>query len=187
MLRVQIALLTAVFLAPLPAFAADWAVDYPASRLGFVAQVGGAPVEGAFGTWTAEIRFDEAALDDASAVVIIDMASADTGDGTRDGTLRGNDFFAVGDHPEGRFESTAFRRTEDGAFEMDGALTMRGVTQDVTIPFTLEDMEDGGIRAAGSVTIDRSAFGIGQGDFSGEGTVAHGVEILLDVAATPGS
>lgn len=169
----------------LPAAAADWIIDYDESRLGFVAGVGGTDVPGSFGSWRAEITFDETDLGAASAVVTIDMASADTGDGTRDGTLRGTDFFAVTEHPEGRFESTAFRGAEGGGFEMDGLLTMRGTSREVTIPFTLSAQEEGGVIASGAVTIDRTEWGIGQGEFSGDGTVAYPVEITLDVAATP--
>ena len=168
-----------------PAFASAWEIDYAASRLGFTATVGGVPVEGGFADWQATIVFDETALDGASAVVIIEMASADTGDATRDSTLLGRDFFATELYPQGVFESTGFRATGDNAFEMDGMLTMRDVSLPVVIPFTLERDADGGVTARGAVTVDRSDFGIGQGDFAGEGTVAYPVRIALEVVADP--
>ncbi|MCW2984058.1 MAG: YceI family protein [Conexibacter sp.] len=44
----------------------------------------------------------------------------------------GPQFFDVERHPEVTFRSTAIRLGDDGRLEVDGELTMRGVTRDIT-------------------------------------------------------
>jgi polyisoprenoid-binding protein YceI len=64
----------------------------------------------------------------------LDASSVDTGDQTRDGHLRSNDFFGTEDHPTISFASTGIR-PGDGQTEwkVDGELTIRGVTRPVTV------------------------------------------------------
>ena len=85
------AMATASLLSVLPVSAATWSIDQEASTLGFEAQVFGSAVPGTFGDWEAEIVFDEEALDTSAVTVTINMSSADTGDGSRDGSLRGSE------------------------------------------------------------------------------------------------
>lgn len=167
----------------LSTLAADWAVDRDNSTLAFEASVFGSAVPGTFKAWEADIRFDADALDASRVSVIIDMTSADTGDSTRDGSLKGNEWFATGEYPQATLTSTAFRSTGDTSFEMDADLTMRGQTNTITLPFTLNE-QDNGVVAAGSVTIDRTDYGVGQGDFVSGSTVGLDVTISIDIAAT---
>lgn len=164
--------------------AADWTVDDASSSLTFEATVFGSSVPGLFKTWTADIRFDADALETSSVSVTIEMSSATTDDAARDGSLKGPEWFAVDDHPQATLTSTAFRATGDQSFEMDADLALRGVTQSVSLPFTLEETGDGQVRATGTVTIDRTDFGVGQGDFVTGSTVALDVPISIDVVAT---
>ncbi|MEP0070617.1 YceI family protein [Pyruvatibacter sp.] len=175
---------TATLLSILPSQAASWTIDKGNSTLSFEAQVFGSAVPGTFGDWTAEIAFDEEALDTSKVSVVIDMSSADTGDGARDGSLKGSEWFAVEEHPEATLVSTAFRKIDDGSFEMDADLTMRGTTNPITLPFTLTEAADG-VVAKGSVTVNRTDYGVGQGDYVGGSTVGLDVVISIDIAATP--
>ncbi|MEO0963054.1 MAG: YceI family protein [Pseudomonadota bacterium] len=178
------AMATASLLSVLPVSAATWSIDQEASTLGFEAQVFGSAVPGTFGDWEAEIVFDEEALNTSAVSVTINMSSADTGDGSRDGSLRGSEWFAVEEHPEASLTSTAFRKLDDGSFEMDADLTMRGTTNAITLPFTLTEAADG-VVAKGSVTVNRTDYGIGQGDYVSGATVGLDVVISIDIAATP--
>lgn len=175
---------TATLLSILPAQAASWTIDKGNSTLSFEAQVFGSAVPGTFGDWTAEIVFDEDALDTSQVSVVINMSSADTGDAARDGSLKGAEWFAVEEHPDATLTSTAFRSLDDGRFEMDADLTMRGTTNPITLPFTLTEASDG-VVATGSVTVNRTDYGFGQGDYVGGSTVGLDVVISIDIAATP--
>ncbi|WP_428482009.1 YceI family protein [Pyruvatibacter mobilis] len=165
--------------------AAQWQVDPAASSLTFEASVFGSSVPGSFEKWDADISFDEADLTSSSVEVVITMESATTNDATRDSSLMSDDWFAVTAHPQARLVSTAFRNTGDGTFEMDADLTMRGQTQAITLPFALEDLGDGSVRAVGTVTVDRTDYGIGQGDFTSGATVGVDVPISIDISAKP--
>lgn len=183
MLKTLGVMATMTLLSVYPALAASWSIDEDKSTLGFEAQVFGSAVPGTFGDWTAEIVFDEDNLEASTVSVTINMSSADTGDGARDGSLKGSEWFAVEEHPEATLASTAFREMEDGSFEMDADLTMRGTTNPITLPFTLTETADG-VVAKGSVSVNRTDYGIGQGDYVGGSTVGLDVVISIDIAAS---
>ncbi len=184
MLKTIGVMVAASLLSMLPAQAASWTIDKSKSTLGFEAQVFGSGVPGMFEDWTAQVVFDEDALGTSRVSVVIDMDSADTGDGARDGSLRGSEWFAVEEHPEATLTSTGFRKLDDGSFEMDADLTMRGKTNPITLPFTLTEAADG-VVAKGSVTVNRTDYGIGQGDYVSGATVGLDVIISIDIAAAP--
>lgn len=168
-----------------PATAAEWVVNKDESQLTFEASVFGSSVPGLFGAWDAEISFDESDLSSSSVSVTIDMTSATTNDGARDESLKGPDWFATSEFPQAQLTSTGFRSTGDDTFEMDAELTMRGTTNAITLPFTLTPGSDG-TQATGTVIVNRTDYGIGQGDFVSGGTVAHDVSISIDIAASTG-
>ena len=65
----------------------------------------------------------------------IDMASEDSGDKDRDGTMRGADIFDVAHFPTAHYVTKSFAKTASGYTAL-GALTLHGVTKDVPIAFT---------------------------------------------------
>lgn len=165
-----------------PAWAADWVVDHERSRLGFEGRQGGAPFEGAFAEWSAAIRFDPADLSAARADVGIDMASARTGDANRDGALPGRDWFAVAMFPEARFTTRGFRALGDGRYEADATLTIKAVSRDVVLPFTLAIAGDEA-RMTGALDILRTQYKVGEGQWAQPDTVALEVRIVVDLVA----
>ena len=78
----------------------------------------------------------------------------------------------------------------EGQYEAAGTLTMRDVTKDVVLSFTLsieEDPDDPAriqAHAKGELPILRLDYGIGQGDWASTGTVADEVVITIDIKAT---
>lgn len=69
----------------------------------------------------------------STATVSFDIASISTGQKPRDEHLRTNDFFDAGTFPKGEFVSTSVNKIDDDSFEMIGDLTLKGVTNPVTI------------------------------------------------------
>lgn len=166
-----------------PAHAAEWTVDHGASRLGVLFTQQGSEIEARFADWTADIIFDPEALDGAKAVVEVDLASFDSGSRDRDTQVEGSAFFDVGESPTAVFQTTGFTRTGDGAYEATADLTIKGATQPVVLPFTLTIDGDTALMA-GELILDRTAFSVGTGDFSGDGTVGHDVRVIVDLTAT---
>ena len=151
------------------------------SRIGFEGAYQGTPFTGQFEAWETKIRFDPENLAASSAKVVIDMASAESGDDTRESSLPGEDWFAAAMFPEATFETDAIRAEGDG-YVADGTLTIRGISQDVSLPFTL-DIQDDIARMNGALTIDRSIFGVGQGAWADGKTVALEVKVEVSVVA----
>ncbi|MEL7485883.1 MAG: YceI family protein [Pseudomonadota bacterium] len=158
-----------------------WTVDADKSRLGFVASQNGAEFEGAFESFDAEIRFDPDNLEQSTIVVTVDMKSARTGDRQRDSALPGKDWFLAKEHPTAQFTSSSITKTGDGAYEAAGALTIRDTSKDIVLPFTL-DIEGDQAEANGAVSVVRTDFGVGQGEFSSGKWV--GLDVTINVAVS---
>ena len=175
--------------APALAEAPDWSVEN-GSRVGFIATQGGAPVEGVFEDFVAEIRFDPEALDQSGVTVSIEIASVNSESKDRDDTIRSASLFDVATWPQARFEAQGFTRKDDGGYEAAGRLTMRDVTKDVVLPFTLEIAQDGDqpgqLRAAakGELKVQRLDYGVGQGLWTDTSVVGNEVVIFIDIQAT---
>ncbi len=188
MLRTTFAL-TALALATTPALAGpaapapSWAVNGAQSRLGFSGKQTGTPFAGRFTRYQAAIVFDPAHPETARIAVVIDLASATTGDKQRDQALPGKDWFDIVHFPQARFVSTAVKRTGTSAYVATGNLTIRGVTKAVNLPFTLA-VAGNNARARGHLQLVRSAFGIGQGTWSTGQWVALEVGVDVDIVAT---
>ena len=71
--------------------------------------------------------------EESSAEVEIQAASIQSNSDQRDGHLKSGDFLQVVEYPTLSFTSTAVRVEDDGRFELDGDLTIRGMTRPVTL------------------------------------------------------
>ena len=110
-----------------------WAVDPAHSAVGFsVKHLGIATVRGRFEEFegTLEIGDD---LSTARAFGTAQVNSINTDETARDEHLRSADFFGAEANPELRFESTSVRPLDEDTFEIEGDLTMNGVTNPVTL------------------------------------------------------
>jgi polyisoprenoid-binding protein YceI len=166
----------------LPA-APAWTVDQRASSIGFAGSVDGAAFRGVFTRWSATIRFDPANLAGSSARVVIEPASANSGDSTRDTTLREGDWFDTARSPQVVFQTTSFRNTGPNRYEAVGALNVKGRAIPLTLPFSLTITgAQADMRA--SISLDRTRLGLGiQFDPSGA-QVAKTVAVNIVVKAT---
>lgn len=160
----------------------NWVVGKGGS-LGFSARWNGEPVDGRFARWTASILFSPEALDASKIDVGIDLGSVDTGDGQRDGTLTGSDFFDTGKFAKATYRASKFKALGGNRYRADGTLTLRGVSKSVPLNFTL-DITGDKARARGSATIDRTSFGVGQGDYASTAEIAGPVAVSFDFRAT---
>ncbi|MFT3809351.1 MAG: YceI family protein [Micropepsaceae bacterium] len=176
-----------------PAAAADWTVDAARSTLSFEVSAQGEPFTTVFKEWSAQISFDPADLSTANATVTINLMSADSGSRERDGMMSSKSWFdAAGASfsapvgvPAGQavFQTTTFRQTGETTYEADGMLSMRDASKPVTLPFTLV-ITGGEAHMTGSVAIDRTQWGVGQGQYAGSDPVATEVKINVDLIAT---
>ncbi len=113
--------------------AGTWTIDPSHASFEFVARHLMAKVRGRFSGVSGVATIAERP-EDSTLEIEIDTTTVDTGDTTRDGHLRSNDFFGVEDHPTISFRSTGVRPGEgENEWKVDGELAIRGVSRPVTV------------------------------------------------------
>lgn len=124
-------------------------------------------VLGRFETIEGEIMLDQANPERSSVNATIQTGSISSGNATRNEHLQGEIWLNAAQFPTMTFRSTSVRRTGETTAEVTGDLTIRGITQPVTLAVTLNQIgrnpANGG-QAAGfsaTTTISRTAFGVG--------------------------
>lgn len=172
----------ALLLLSFPVQAADWIVDPAKSAIAFSGENAGTAFTGKFEKWDAQINFEEAKPETSSVKVTIDTASAKTGTKTFDSTLPQKDWFDVKNHPQAMFESSEIKSLGDHKYEAKGKLTLKDVTQDFTLPFTLTT-SDGKALMTSETKIDRVAFNIGKSSDSTGEWVSKEIGLKIKVEA----
>ena len=169
----------------LPAAAAPtWTVDATKSRLTFKVNVNGQMVDGSFPGFGSVIRFDPADLASSSVKITVDTTGIKTKDVTRDSMLLKPAWFNVLGFPQATFQSTRFTPDGAGRFICEGKLTIKGITRDIKLPFSI-DIRGNKAVVRGTGTIRRLEYKIGEGpDFASGTPVALDVKVLFDVTAT---
>jgi len=143
-----------------------YTLDPAHTRIGFVARHAMVTkVRGSFDEFAGTAVLDGANPANSRVEVTIEAASIDTRNAQRDEHLRGNDFLAMQEYPKITFASTGVRQAGETTFEVTGDLTIKGVTNEITIPFEFEGAAKdpfGNQRVGfeGSVTINRRDYGV---------------------------
>jgi polyisoprenoid-binding protein YceI len=153
------------------------------SRLAFTGTQAGAPFTAVFHTFTAQIDFSPDALASSTFDVVVTLASADSQDKDRDGTMRGADVFDVAHYPTAHYLTHGMTRTASG-FAANGSLTLHGTTREVPIQFTFVSTP-GGAKLVGTAQLKRLDFGVGQGDWKSTEWVKNEVSVAFTLVLTP--
>lgn len=159
-----------------------WVVDPADSALRFETRWGDQAIRGRFSTFDADIRFDPENLAKSRVRVGVELASVSTGDAERDGQLPGPDWFAASENPRAIFDAEDFRRTGENRYTARGRLNLRGVSRPVTLRFTLR-IDGDTARATGTTTLDRTAFGVGQGQWASTDQIPAEVKVDFQILA----
>ena len=115
-----------------------WVLDPAHSELMFrVKHLMITNVKGEFKNFTAVLDGDD--FNNARVRVSVDTGSVYTNNTDRDNHLRSADFFDSEKHPAMTFESTSFKKIEDDSYILNGLLTIKGVSREVSL-----DVEYGG-------------------------------------------
>ncbi|WNI16089.1 YceI family protein [Actinacidiphila sp. ITFR-21] len=166
--------------------AGTWTIDTVHSDVSFyVRHLGVSKVRGAFSEFAGSITTAEDPLE-SKVSAVIKTASVSTNNESRDAHVRGADFLDVEQFPELTFESGEIRAITSEVFEVDGALTLHGVTKTVTLKLELNGFGKGfdGNAVAGfsaATEISRSEFGV-TGGATGA-AVGDKIRIALEIEA----
>ena len=144
----------------------NYVIDPAHTRIGFVARHAMVTkVRGAFNEFEGTAVVDGTDFTKSTGQLTIQAASIDTRNEQRDTHLRSNDFLAMEEFPQITFVSTAVAQTGATSLELTGDLTIKGVTNSVTVPFEFEGAATdpfGNLRVGfeGSVVINRKDYGV---------------------------
>jgi polyisoprenoid-binding protein YceI len=168
-----------------------FAIDPSHTRVGFaVRHMAVSKVRGVFKDVSGTLELAQDPVD-STVSVTIQAGSVDTSDDSRDTHLRTNDFFDVENHPTWTFTSTAIRPIDATEWNVDGDLTIRGVTRPVTLDATLEGVvqDPFGMHRVGfsaTASIEREDFGVSFNGVMEAGGLVVGkkVDIEIELEAT---
>lgn len=154
----------------------DWQVQEGA--LSITVKQLGADVRGEFADWTAQIDFDDSVSDGVAGSVSVEIAIASLSLGSVTNQAMGTDYFHVEAFPTSLF--TADIVTGPDGYVAEGSLSLKDITQPVSLPFRLT-LEGDTATIEGSTILNRQAFGVGD-SMTDESQL--GFEVVIDVALT---
>jgi polyisoprenoid-binding protein YceI len=161
-----------------------WVADPVKSQLTFTATQEGAKFSGRFSEFTSSLELQvvdtEVALLQLGAV--IQLGSVDTQYGERDDYLKQADWFHIDVWPEARYKAISIRQLGGNQFVADGELTLRDIKQPIQIALELT-LEENGERGqlAGTASLSRLDFGVGQGDWTDTKWVGDEVNVRFEL------
>lgn len=164
--------------------ATAWTLDTAASSIVFSGTHAGRPFEGRFDDWDGQIWFDPDNLAGSRAVITVRTASAQTGDSTQEGALRGAEWLDPSAFPTARFEALTFRALGGDRYEATGTLRIKQTTLPLVLPFTYRRDADGA-RVEGEVSLDRTALDLGMVSDAGAVWVSKTIGVRIRVTARP--
>jgi polyisoprenoid-binding protein YceI len=147
------------------------------SELGFTFKQMGVPVDGKFRKFEAQLEFDAKKPEAGKIAFTVDLGSVSLGDASFDAELAKAPWFDTRRNGKASFVSTAIKPTGPGKYDVAGKLMIKGASRDVVVPITL----NAGV-AAGSVTIKRLDFKIGDGEWADTSMVANDVIVKFKLA-----
>jgi polyisoprenoid-binding protein YceI len=164
----------------LPAWAATQVVPAQ-SEIGFTIKQMGVPVQGRFKQFDAQVAFDPKAPQAAKIAFTIPVSSATMGVAEADAELPKPAWFDAAHQPRASFQSTAVKADGPNRYTVTGTLNIKGHSHPVSVPVTLTPTGST-TTAAGSFTIKRLDFGLGEGEWSDTSMVANEVTVDFKLA-----
>jgi polyisoprenoid-binding protein YceI len=120
-------------------------------------------IVGKFDKWDATLTFTSPELSTGVLDIKIQAATVDTGSGMKNGKLKGKDFFDVEKNPLITFHSTKVEQTGPDTVAFDGDFTIRGVTKQERLTFTITGKGTGTGSITGTMAFDRKQYGMNSG------------------------
>ncbi|GAA6142406.1 YceI family protein [Hydrogenophaga sp. 5NK40-0174] len=151
------------------------------SEIGFVSKQMGVPVQGKFTRFEANVSFDPAKPEAANIAFTVDTGSATLGVKESDAELPKADWFNVSKFPKATFQSSSVKKTGANKFEVQGKLTIKGVSSPVVVPVDLSQKGSDAM-ATGAFPIKRLTFRIGDNEWSDTSMVADEVQVKFRIA-----
>ena len=150
------------------------------SYIGFAGSKIGGIHYGQFPGFVGNVSIVDGDLSTAKIDISLDMAKLSSDDSRLTGTLKGEDFFDVENHPIAHFFSTSVEPSDDG-FTVTGNLTIREIAKSISFPAQIS-LDGEALSATAEFTIDRNEWKLGTGWVS-DTVIKDGVLMEFDIQA----
>ncbi len=168
-----------------------WEMDAAESSITFHGKQMGKDFNGSILQFTPQIYFDPAQLDQSKVTVELDLQTIEAGDSERNKNLLSPDWLNILEFPTARFETASIKKTDASTYIADATLTIHGMIQELEFPFTIDFAGEGKGKYSGkdkavmtgAVTLDRSKFQLGQGDWADPSVIANEIPVEVKVTA----
>jgi polyisoprenoid-binding protein YceI len=94
-----------------------------------------------------------------------------------------HDWFDAEHYPQAVFKSTSIKRVANNRYQAQGTLQLRGKVQPVVLDFNL-NIKGNKATAQGTASLDRTAFGVGQGEWAATDSIPALVKVVFNLQAT---
>lgn len=183
-LALAVALIGAAVPLALAQPAAPLAQVVPAgSEVSFTTRQMGVPMEGRFSRFSARIALDPRKPATGQVSFTVDTASARFGVPDTDAEVGKPAWLSAAQFPQAVFQSTAIRAVGPGKFEVQGKLTLKGVSRELTVPVQLAQNGPQSTATA-AFTLRRLDFRIGENEWADTSMVANDVNVRLRLQLT---
>lgn len=168
--------------------AGNWQVVHEESTLDFTATQTGSEFRGRFRRFTADMTFHQDRPGDSAFDVTVDVTSVTTGARDVDAALADKAWFWFEKFPDARFVTKSIVHEGGEEYEAIADLTIKSITHEVVLPFTWRQDGDsaeleGTVTAVmqGGLTMDRTRWDVGTGEWSEGDTIGRRVDVHVDL------
>ncbi len=169
----------------------SWTVDRAHSSVSFEINHFFTPVEGRFNDFVIELNFDLYQPENGHISAEIKVGSVDTSNEKRDNDVKSKNFFEAAKYPVMMFHSSSITKNGESEFLVKGSLTIKGVTNEIEIPFMVLGIMDHPFKKGSELmslksefTINRTVYKVGTGDWMRTNVVGDEVKIKILIEAS---
>jgi len=149
------------------------------SSINFVIKNLGVNVDGHFNTFSIIVDFNsDKQLENVTG--IIEVNSIETGIDSRDEHLLKEDYFDATKHKYISLQSTSISKVSNTEYNVEADLTIKGKTKKITVPLTIQKMEDS-YKVMASFKVNRKDFDVGGRSFVMSKTVKIEVTYFKEI------
>tara|TARA_Y100001934_G_C12386373_1_gene796226 strand:+ start:12955 stop:13587 length:633 start_codon:yes stop_codon:yes gene_type:complete len=168
----------------------EWELLTSESKIEFTGKQMGVPTSGSFSDFDTKIIFDQNNLDTSYVLVSVDLKSVETPYEILTKVVQTEDWFDIERYPKAVFESNNIKykgNTEKYSFIAHGIISLRGIKGPIDFHFNilppsdLKQIEKENLKhVQGKLIMQRTLFGVGQGDWGDTSIVDDNVEIEVN-------
>jgi polyisoprenoid-binding protein YceI len=168
--------------------AGQWMVDKDHTSVNFDISHFFSTVNGSFQEFDGTFKFSPDDLKGSEFTFTIPVKSVYTNNEKRDNHLKSDDFFNASKYPNIKFESTGFEKKSGNNYVVNGKLTIKETTKNVSVPFEYKGKMDHpmmeGTKILGlkfQTEIDRSDYKVGVGNWASDMVVGDTAEVTINM------